>query len=58
MRESVYYTGPNALRALDEMGLTEAVMAHADQKVPDQRAFRFVSGLPGHEHILDVRSYP
>ncbi|KAH0838116.1 hypothetical protein J3R83DRAFT_6362 [Lanmaoa asiatica] len=50
--------GPNALRALDEMGLTEAIMTHADQKNPDQRAFRFVSGLPGHEHILDYEALP
>ncbi|KAG8219611.1 hypothetical protein J3R82DRAFT_565 [Butyriboletus roseoflavus] len=57
-RESVYHTGPNALRALDEMGLTEAMMEHADQKVPDQRAFRFVSGLPGHGHILDYKALP
>ena len=57
MRERLCDTGPNALRALDEMGLTEAMMAHADQKALDQKPFRFVSGLPGHEHILDVSVY-
>lgn len=32
-------------------------MAHADQKFPDQRALRVVSGLPRHEHIFDVCPY-
>ncbi|KIJ65067.1 hypothetical protein HYDPIDRAFT_152978 [Hydnomerulius pinastri MD-312] len=50
--------GPNALRALDDLGLTEAMLAHADQEVPDQRPFRFVSGLPGHEHIHDYEALP
>lgn len=40
------------------MSLMEAMMKHADQELPDQRPFRFVSGLSGHEHIFDVRYYP
>ncbi|KAG9314158.1 hypothetical protein JVU11DRAFT_4944 [Chiua virens] len=50
--------GPNALRVLDEMGISATVIAHADEKSPNQRAFRFVSALPGHEHILDYESLP
>ena len=57
MTEYLFDTGPNALHALDEMGLTEAMMARADQKALDQKPFRFISGLPGHEHILDVSLY-
>ncbi|KAH7923897.1 FAD/NAD(P)-binding domain-containing protein [Leucogyrophana mollusca] len=45
--------GPNALRALDALGLMEAIMTKADQSTPTLRSFRFLSELPGHETIYD-----
>ncbi|EGO19493.1 hypothetical protein SERLADRAFT_453461 [Serpula lacrymans var. lacrymans S7.9] len=50
--------GPNAVRALDAMGLLKAVLAKSDQEISDMRAFRFMSCSPGHEHILDYPYLP
>lgn len=46
--------GPNALRALSELGLLEAVQARAEQPKPAARRFRFLYGSGDHEVIYDV----
>lgn len=45
------WLGPNALRALDEMGLKDAIVAHADGAVPALTPFTFVSAEQGHQLI-------
>ncbi|KAG6811860.1 hypothetical protein H0H92_005531 [Tricholoma furcatifolium] len=45
--------GPNALYALKELGLLEALMSRAEEQ-PRIRAFRFISGAGAHEFICDV----
>lgn len=45
------WLGTNALRALDEMGLKDAIIAHADGAVPALTPFTFVSAKKGHQLI-------
>jgi len=45
--------GPNALRALDGIGVLEAVLSRADEPEPSMRLFRFLSGEGSHELIHD-----
>ncbi|KAI6047846.1 hypothetical protein EDC04DRAFT_2620157 [Pisolithus marmoratus] len=45
------WLGPNALRALDVMGLKDAIIAHADGGVPALTPFTFVSAKKGHQLI-------
>ncbi|KDR85599.1 hypothetical protein GALMADRAFT_373240 [Galerina marginata CBS 339.88] len=45
--------GPNALRALEGLGLLDAVLKKADQPKPSQRLFKFVSGTGNHDEIFD-----
>lgn len=51
-----YYSllGPNAIRALKELGILDSVLAKAEQDEPDIRPFSYISGLGEHEHIYDV----
>lgn len=51
-----YYSllGPNAIRALKELGILDSVLAKAEQDEPDVRPFSYISGLGEHEHIYDV----
>lgn len=53
--ESIYLSGPNAIRALEGLGVLEAVMGKSDTKEPTLRSFIFVSGPGQHEIIYDVR---
>ncbi|ESK92134.1 salicylate hydroxylase [Moniliophthora roreri MCA 2997] len=48
--------GPNALRALDGLGLLQAVIARSDQQEPAMRIFNFVSGAEPHEVIFDYEA--
>ncbi|KAI3621845.1 salicylate hydroxylase [Moniliophthora roreri] len=48
--------GPNALRALDGLGLLQAVIAHSDQVEPAMRIFNFVSGIAPHELVFDYEA--
>ncbi|OAX30898.1 FAD/NAD(P)-binding domain-containing protein, partial [Rhizopogon vinicolor AM-OR11-026] len=50
--------GPNAVRALDFLGLTEAILAHASPSKPETRPFRFISALAGHQFIHDYETLP
>ncbi|RDB28544.1 Salicylate hydroxylase [Hypsizygus marmoreus] len=43
--------GPNAVRALDGLGVLEAVLRHADSPTPNQLPFRFLAGVGKHEHV-------
>ncbi|KAI6135499.1 hypothetical protein EV401DRAFT_1901140 [Pisolithus croceorrhizus] len=45
------WLGTNALRALDEMGLKDAIVSHADGAVPALSPFTFVSAKKGHQLI-------
>ncbi|KAF8913251.1 FAD/NAD(P)-binding domain-containing protein [Gymnopilus junonius] len=45
--------GSNALRALNGLGLLEAVLQKADQHSPRLRLFEFISGTGEHETIFD-----
>ncbi|KAI6007119.1 hypothetical protein EDD15DRAFT_2383961 [Pisolithus albus] len=45
------WLGTNALRALDEMGLKDAIIAHAGGAVPALTPFTFVSAKNGHQLI-------
>ncbi|OAX40897.1 FAD/NAD(P)-binding domain-containing protein, partial [Rhizopogon vinicolor AM-OR11-026] len=49
---------PNAVRALDFLGLTETVLAHANLSKPEIRPFRFISALAGHQLIHDYETLP
>ncbi|KAG6330766.1 hypothetical protein ID866_8322 [Astraeus odoratus] len=51
------WLGPNALRALDKMGLKDAIIAHADGGLPKLTPFTFISAAEGHQHIHSVTSY-
>jgi len=46
--------GPNGIRALRELGLLEAVLSKVDDSGPDMRSFRFISGMRGHEVIMEA----
>lgn len=46
--------GPNALRALDGLGVLEAVLSRSDETTPTKRPFRFLAGVGAHEHVYDV----
>lgn len=48
------YLGPNTLRALQAMGLLDAILEKVKPEVPSSRPFNFVSGVD-HEVIYDVR---
>ncbi|KAI3622555.1 salicylate hydroxylase [Moniliophthora roreri] len=48
--------GPNAVRALDGLGLLQAVIARSDQPESKMRAFKFVSGTEDHEDVFDYES--
>ncbi|EEB89231.1 hypothetical protein MPER_12697 [Moniliophthora perniciosa FA553] len=48
--------GPNALRALDGLGLLQAVIARSDQPEPAMRIFNFVSGAESHEVVFDYEA--
>ena len=53
----IYYShvASNALRALQGLGLLEAILAKASQTAgPDERLFVFVSGTGDHEIVYDV----
>ncbi|KAF9469670.1 FAD/NAD(P)-binding domain-containing protein [Collybia nuda] len=50
--------GPNALRALKELGVLDAVLLRADERVPTERSFTFVTGAGAHEHIYDYPTLP
>ncbi|KAL4070731.1 hypothetical protein J3A83DRAFT_4094105 [Scleroderma citrinum] len=52
------WLGPNALRALEEMGLKEAVIAHANRAVPALTPFNFVSAKDGHQNIHTYQLRP
>ncbi|KAF8167757.1 salicylate hydroxylase [Crassisporium funariophilum] len=45
--------GPNAIRALQKLGLLDAVLSKSDQATPTQRVFSFVSGTGNHEEVYD-----
>jgi hypothetical protein len=47
-------TGPNAIRALEGLGVLDAVLLRSSERILTQRAPRFVTGLGKHEHIYDV----
>ena len=47
-------TGPNAIRALEELGILDAVLAKAEEEKPDVRPFRYIRGTGDHEFICDV----
>ena len=47
-------TGPNAIRALEELGILDAVLAKAEEEKPDVRPFRYIRGTGEHEFICDV----
>ncbi|EKM83971.1 hypothetical protein AGABI1DRAFT_51593 [Agaricus bisporus var. burnettii JB137-S8] len=49
--------GPNAIRALEGLGVLEAVMGKSDTKEPTLRSFIFVSGPGQHEVIYDYSKY-
>ena len=46
--------GPNALRALKELGIIDDVLAKSDQREITLRSFLFVTGDGAHEEIYDV----
>ncbi|KAI3622675.1 salicylate hydroxylase [Moniliophthora roreri] len=48
--------GPNALRALDGLGLLKAVISHSDHAEPTMRVFKFVSGSGSHEVVFDYEA--
>ncbi|KAH7914736.1 hypothetical protein BJ138DRAFT_999357 [Hygrophoropsis aurantiaca] len=50
--------GPNALRALDALGLLEIIMSKANEPTPSLRSFLFLSDLPGHQVIYDYPALP
>ncbi|KAK7058581.1 hypothetical protein VNI00_002217 [Paramarasmius palmivorus] len=48
--------GPNALRALDGIGLLPAVIARSDEPEPRMRIFKFVSGKEPHDLVYDYET--
>ncbi|KAF9255116.1 FAD/NAD(P)-binding domain-containing protein [Marasmius fiardii PR-910] len=45
--------GPNAIRALEGLGLLSAILVHSGQEKPEQRVFKFVSGHAPHDLVYD-----
>lgn len=52
------WLGPNSLRVLDEMGLKDAVVAHAGHGVPELTPFTFLSARNCHQHIHSYQLQP
>ena len=48
-------SGPNGIRALRELGLLDPVLSKVDDSGPDMRRVQFISGMDGHEAIMEVR---
>lgn len=48
-------SGINAIRALHGLGILDDILAKVEEPLVP-RAILFVSGLPGHEIVYDVRS--
>jgi salicylate hydroxylase len=48
--------GPNGVRALRGLGILDTVLGKTGEPL-ETRGMLFVSGLPGHELIYDVRNY-
>lgn len=48
--------GTNAIRALDGLGVLEAVLARSEEPRPTKRPFKIIAGVGNHEHIFDVSS--
>lgn len=48
-----FIQGSNALKALEGLGVLEAVLSQPDH-LPAMRPFRFIAGEGEHEHIYDV----
>lgn len=47
--------GPNGIRALRGLGLLDPVLSKVDDSGPDMRRFQIISGMDGHEAIIEVR---
>ncbi|KAL0580833.1 hypothetical protein V5O48_001209 [Marasmius crinis-equi] len=48
--------GPNAIRALESLGLLPAILARSDQESPEQRLFKFVEGSAPHNLVFDYET--
>jgi salicylate hydroxylase len=52
---SYFPSGPNAVRALRGLGVLDDILARVEEPL-GKRALLFISGLPGHEEVYDVRT--
>ncbi|OCH96428.1 FAD/NAD(P)-binding domain-containing protein [Obba rivulosa] len=50
--------GPNAARVLRDIGVLDEVLAKAGESQLNQRTFRFISGLEGHEVLFEYPGRP
>ncbi|KAF9270738.1 salicylate hydroxylase [Marasmius fiardii PR-910] len=48
--------GPNAVRALEGLGLISAILARSGQEKPEQRVFKFVAGCAPHDLVYDYET--
>lgn len=50
----IIFAGPNAVHALQGLGILEDVLAKADPPKLAMRPYTFISGAGNHEHLFDV----
>ncbi|RDB28546.1 Salicylate hydroxylase [Hypsizygus marmoreus] len=43
--------GPNAIRALDGLGVLEAILRRTDEPTTESLSFRFITGVGNHDHV-------
>ncbi|EMD41848.1 hypothetical protein CERSUDRAFT_90429 [Gelatoporia subvermispora B] len=50
--------GPNAARVLQDIGVLDEILAKAKESKLNQRTFRFISGMEGHEVLFEYPGNP